>query len=90
MPPRARRSELAGTDHLPSIEDAESFGGEIQEFAAGSRPVKEVNRVLDTVVQTDIVNPTRELRSLAIATGARCRIKRVAVDACDLSPYMRG
>jgi class 3 adenylate cyclase len=56
--PGAKFAELEGVDHLPWIGDQDAFLDEIQEFLTGVRPVPESDRVLATVLFTDIVGST--------------------------------
>jgi pimeloyl-ACP methyl ester carboxylesterase len=55
----ARYVELDGVDHVPFVGDADALLDEVQEFVTGSRPPPEVDRLLATVVFTDIVDSTR-------------------------------
>jgi class 3 adenylate cyclase len=50
--------ELPGEDHLICVGDAEAMLGEIEEFLTGARPLPESDRVLATVLFTDIVTST--------------------------------
>jgi len=54
----ARYVELPGIDHLPWAGDAEGVLGEIEEFLTGARSAPEPDRVLATVMFTDIVAST--------------------------------
>ena len=56
--PAARLVELPGCDHLPWVGDQESVLDEVQEFVTGVRPIADVDRVLATVLFTDIVGST--------------------------------
>jgi pimeloyl-ACP methyl ester carboxylesterase/class 3 adenylate cyclase len=56
--PHARYVELPGIDHLPWAGDWEGVLGEIEEFLTGSRAAPEADRVLATVMFTDIVGST--------------------------------
>jgi pimeloyl-ACP methyl ester carboxylesterase len=56
--PGARYVELPGIDHLPFVRDAEAVLEEIEEFLTGVRPAPEPDRVLATVMFTDIVGST--------------------------------
>jgi pimeloyl-ACP methyl ester carboxylesterase len=56
--PGARYVELPGIDHLPWAGDAEAVVGEIEEFLTGARSAAEPDRVLATVMFTDIVGST--------------------------------
>jgi class 3 adenylate cyclase len=56
--PGARLVELSGNDHLPWVGDQDSVLDEIQEFVTGARPVAELDRVLATVLFSDIVAST--------------------------------
>lgn len=55
--PGARFVELAGSDHVPWI-DADEPVDEIQEFLTGVRPPPEQDRVLATILVTDLVGST--------------------------------
>jgi class 3 adenylate cyclase len=50
--------ELEGQDHFPWVGDSEAALGEIQEFLTGVRPGPSPERVLGTVLLTDIVEST--------------------------------
>jgi len=56
--PGARYVELEGTDSLFSVGDSESILGEIEEFLTGARQEPEPDRVLATVLFTDICGST--------------------------------
>jgi class 3 adenylate cyclase/alpha-beta hydrolase superfamily lysophospholipase len=62
--PGARFVELSGDDHLWWVGDSESIVNEIQEFLTGERPVVEPDRVLATVLFTDIVESTNRAAEL--------------------------
>jgi pimeloyl-ACP methyl ester carboxylesterase len=65
--PGARYVELPGIDHLPWAGDAEAVVGEIEEFLTGARSVPEPDRVLATVMFTDIVGSTERAAELGDA-----------------------
>jgi alpha/beta hydrolase fold len=67
--PGARFGELPGDDHLPFFGDQDSVAALTQEFLTGATPVVEPDRVLATVLFTDIVDSTR----LAAELGDRRR-----------------
>jgi class 3 adenylate cyclase len=60
----ARFVELAGEDHLFHAGDSEAMIGEVEEFLTGVRSVAEVDRVLATVLFTDIVGSTERAAAL--------------------------
>jgi class 3 adenylate cyclase len=62
--PRARLLEFPGDDHLPSSEAPEALLGEIEEFLTGVRTVPDLDRVLATVLFTDIVGSTERAAAL--------------------------
>src|SRR5437899_565604 len=62
--PGARFVELPGRDHLPGAGDPEAVAGEIEEFLTGARARAEPDRVLATVLFTDIVDSTRRASEL--------------------------
>jgi class 3 adenylate cyclase len=61
--PGARFVELSGDDHVPWI-DPDQVVDEIEEFLTGVRPPPEVDRVLATVLFTDIVGSTEQVATL--------------------------
>jgi class 3 adenylate cyclase len=56
--PGARLVELPGDVHVPWLGETEEFLGEIEEFLTGVRPTHVPDRVLATVVFTDLVGST--------------------------------
>jgi class 3 adenylate cyclase len=54
----ARFVELEGPDHLPWIGDSETLIQEIEKFLGLERPPAEIDRVLTTVLFTDVVGST--------------------------------
>jgi class 3 adenylate cyclase len=62
--PNARLVELDGDDHVPWYEGADEWLGEVQEFLTGDRGQPEVDRILATVLFTDIVDSTRTAAAL--------------------------
>jgi class 3 adenylate cyclase len=56
--PGATLVELSGTDHYPWEQDADEVLGEIEEFLTGARSESDTDRVLATVLYTDIVDST--------------------------------
>jgi class 3 adenylate cyclase len=62
--PGARYIELAGDDHLTIREGDHGVFDEIEEFLTGARPEPEIDRVLKTVLFTDIVKSTERAVSM--------------------------
>lgn len=60
----ARYAELPGADHLPIAGDSDMLLDEVEEFITGSRPVPKTDRLLATVLFTDIVDSTTLQASL--------------------------
>jgi pimeloyl-ACP methyl ester carboxylesterase len=58
--PGARIVELPGADHFPWAGDVDSLLGEIEEFLTGARQGPEPDRVLATILFTDIVGSNRD------------------------------
>jgi pimeloyl-ACP methyl ester carboxylesterase len=61
--PGARFVELPGDDHVPWI-DPDQVVDEIEEFVTGVRPAPELDRVLATVLFTDLVESTKRAAEL--------------------------
>ncbi len=57
--PEAKLVQLPGSDHLPYLGDQESVLAEIESFITGTRAAAEPDRVLATVLFTDIVGSTK-------------------------------
>jgi len=68
--PGARFVELAGDVHIPWV-NGDQVVDEVAEFLTGARPVAESDRVLATVLFTDVVGSTEHARSLGDAAWAR-------------------
>jgi len=62
--PGARYVELEGRDSLFSVGDVDALLGEIEEFLTGARQVRDPDRVLATVLFTDIVGSTEHAAEL--------------------------
>jgi pimeloyl-ACP methyl ester carboxylesterase len=56
--PGARFVELEGIDHAPFTHDADRIADEIEEFLVGARGTRRADRVLATILFTDIVGST--------------------------------
>jgi pimeloyl-ACP methyl ester carboxylesterase len=62
--PTAKYVELAGVDHAPWVGDSESIVSEVEEFLTGLRTAPPLDRVLSTILFTDIVRSTEVAASL--------------------------
>jgi pimeloyl-ACP methyl ester carboxylesterase len=62
--PNARYVELPGEDHFPYLGDTDAIVAEIEEFLTGARRAPEADRVLATVLFTDIVGSTTHAAEL--------------------------
>jgi pimeloyl-ACP methyl ester carboxylesterase len=62
--PDARFVELRGDDHIPFVGDSEAITSEIEEFLTGARRAPETDRVLATVLFTDIIGATERAAAL--------------------------
>jgi len=62
--PGARLVELPGEDHLPFVGDWKSILDEVEEFLTGTRATSRPERVLATVLFTDIVDSTTKAAAL--------------------------
>jgi class 3 adenylate cyclase/pimeloyl-ACP methyl ester carboxylesterase len=64
--PGARFVELDGVDHVPFF-DPDQILDEVEEFLTGVRPVDTTDRVLATILFTDLVGSTERARNLGDA-----------------------
>jgi pimeloyl-ACP methyl ester carboxylesterase len=62
--PGARLVELPGVDHIPWVGDRQGLVHEIEEFLTGARHVHEPDRVLASVLFTDIAGSTERAAEL--------------------------
>ncbi|MEM7221963.1 MAG: alpha/beta fold hydrolase [Pseudomonadota bacterium] len=62
--PGAELAELSGDDHLWWVGDSESIVNRVQEFLTGERQVVEPDRVLATLLFTDIVDSTKQVTEM--------------------------
>lgn len=60
----AKYVELPGGDHVPWAGDTDALLDEIEEFLTGARHGKELDRILATVLFTDIVRATEKAAAL--------------------------
>jgi len=60
----ARFVGMPGADHIPFVADGDAIVDEVQEFVTGVRPAPEVDRILATVLFTDIVASTERQAAL--------------------------
>ena len=80
--PGARFVELPGVDHLPWVGDQGSILDEVEEFLTGVRHGPEPERVLATVLFTDIVDSTARAAALGdrrwrdLLEGHHARVRR--------------
>jgi class 3 adenylate cyclase/pimeloyl-ACP methyl ester carboxylesterase len=62
--PGAKWVELPGDDHVWFVGDGDSILEEVQEFVTGTRSPRTADRVLTTVMFTDIIGSTKQARAL--------------------------
>jgi pimeloyl-ACP methyl ester carboxylesterase len=62
--PGAKLVEIPGVDHMPWIGDSEAIIQEVEEFLTGARHAPEIERVLATVLFTDMVESTERAAAL--------------------------
>jgi class 3 adenylate cyclase len=85
--PGARYVELPGRDHLPGAGDPEAVAGEIEEFLTGARPGASPDRVLATVLFTDIVDSTRRAAELGDSAWSQLRERHDALTRSQLERF---
>lgn len=62
--PRARLLEVEGVDHAPWLSSPDEIVGEIEELLTGTRHASHSNRILATVLFTDMVESTKHAAEL--------------------------
>lgn len=84
--PGAKYVELPGDDHLPWV-NGEDLEAEVQEFVTGARPVNEPERVLATVLFSDIVGSTERAAKLGDRRWAELLAAHYAVVRRELGRH---
>jgi pimeloyl-ACP methyl ester carboxylesterase/class 3 adenylate cyclase len=69
--PGARLVVLPGADHIPFYGDADGYAEEIEEFLTGARHAPPPDRILTTVMFTDVVGSTQRAGELGDAHWRR-------------------
>jgi pimeloyl-ACP methyl ester carboxylesterase len=85
--PGARYVELPGRDHLPGAGNPEAIAGEIEEFLTGARPGTSPDRVLATVLFTDIVDSTRRAAELGDSAWRQLRERHDVLTRSQLERF---
>jgi class 3 adenylate cyclase len=62
--PRAKLVELPGIDHTIGVGDTDAIVDEVEEFLTGSRHAADLDRVVSTVLFTDIIGSTEKAAQL--------------------------
>lgn len=83
----SRYVELPGADHLPWAGDMDSVVGEIQELLTGARAVPELDRILATVMFTDIVRSTERATELGDARWRELRSAQQSATRRELTRF---
>ena len=87
--PDARLVELPGRDHLMWVGDVDAVTDAIVEFLTGAAPIVDPDRVLATVMITDIVDSTKRAAALG-DRGWRALLERHREDARRAFARFRG
>jgi pimeloyl-ACP methyl ester carboxylesterase len=85
--PGARFIELSGDDHLPFLGDTDAVLDPIQEFLTGTKGPDDSNRVLATVLLTDIVSSTALASELGDARWTELLTRHDALAKTNLDRY---
>ena len=85
--PGARLVELPGIDHLPYLGDADAVLDEVEEFLTGVRPPPERERVLATVLFTDIVGSTERASAVGDRAWKELLARHHAIVREELARY---
>jgi class 3 adenylate cyclase len=83
----ARLAEFAGSDHFWWTQNADAIVDEIEEFLTGTRPAPEPDRVLRTVLFTDIVESTESAARLGDGTWRRLLDRHDAMAARHIAQH---
>ena len=81
--------ELPGRDHLPFVGDADAIVDEVERFVTGRRPIRETDKVLATILVTNIVASTKRQAELG-DRGWKQLVERHHAIVRDLLKQYRG
>jgi pimeloyl-ACP methyl ester carboxylesterase/class 3 adenylate cyclase len=81
--------QFPGDDHLPFIGDADAIIDEVEQFVTGRRPIRETDKVLATILFTDIVDSTKRQAELG-DRGWKQLVERHHAIVRDLLKQYRG
>jgi class 3 adenylate cyclase len=85
--PGAKLVEMDGIDHLPYLGDADAVLDEIEEFLTGVRPPPEHDRILATVLFTDIVGSTEHASQMGDRAWKELLERHRALVRAELDRY---
>ena len=85
--PGARHVELPGVDHVPWAGDSESYVAEIEEFLTGVRRQPRPDRVLATILVTDLVASTERAAACGDAAWRELMARHDALVADGLRRF---
>jgi len=85
--PGAKYVELPGDEHLIWAGDVDAVVDEVEEFLTGTRPVQAIDRVLATVVFTDIVGSTERAAEVGDRRWAALLDEHHAIVRRELERY---
>jgi len=85
--PGAKFVELPGDDHLPTAGESDQIVDQIEEFVTGVRQVAHVDRVLSTILFTDIVDSTRTASQLGDGRWKNLLVTHQEVIRKELSKF---
>lgn len=84
--PGARFVELPGQDHIPMV-DPDQIVDEVEEFLTGTRSTGESDRILGTLLFTDLVGSTERARALGDAAWAALLDRHNAAVRSELARF---
>lgn len=88
--PNARLIELDGVDHWPAAGDIKSITGATEEFLTGHRHEESPDRVLATVLFTDIVDSTRRAAAMGDHAWRQLLERHDGITRDEISHWSRG
>lgn len=85
--PNAKLCVLEGEDHMIWCGDTDKVLAETQEFITGSRPAPAIDRVLATMLVTDIVDSTRHARTMGDAAWTELLQRHNAMIRAEIARF---
>jgi class 3 adenylate cyclase len=85
--PGAKYVELPGEDHILWVGDTDAIADEVEEFLTGVRSPRQIDRILATILLTDIVGSTEKTKELGDSVWKKVLLKHNEIVTKELERF---